>query len=41
MALRNGSEKEQTELVPGLYRFEFNDEGAVTDFVYVPFVVKE
>ncbi|MBN2588933.1 MAG: hypothetical protein JXA96_03650 [Sedimentisphaerales bacterium] len=38
---RNGSEKEAIPLIPGLYRFEFNDEGAITNFVYVPFVVKE
>ncbi len=37
----NGVEKKAIPLTPGLYRFEFNDEGAVTNFVYVPFVVKE
>ena len=41
MTMRNGSEKEAIPLIPGLYRFEFNDEGAVKNFVYVPFVVKE
>ncbi|MBN1972021.1 MAG: membrane lipoprotein lipid attachment site-containing protein [Sedimentisphaerales bacterium] len=38
---RNGSEKEPIPLTPGLYRFEFDDEGAVINFIYVPFVVKE
>lgn len=36
-----GGEKEQIPLAPGLYRFVFNEEGVVTNFVYVPFVVKE
>lgn len=38
---QNGVEKESIPLTTGLYRFEFNDEGAVTTFIYVPFVVKE
>lgn len=37
----NGVERKEIPLTPGLYRFEFNDEGAITNFVYVPFVVKE
>ena len=41
MTMRNGSEKGSIPLIPGLYRLEFNDEGAITNFVYVPFVVKE
>lgn len=41
ITMRNGTEKEAIPLIPGLYRLEFNNDGAVTDFVYVPFVVKE
>jgi hypothetical protein len=38
---RNGTDKEPIAVIPGLYRFEFNDEGVITNLVYVPFVVKE